>query len=60
MCACARTQVRASSIAVRLPGLAGDDIPLWLPIDAKFTHEDHDRLLGAQEGGIAEDVEKRR
>ncbi|MBA4040394.1 MAG: DNA recombination protein RmuC [Sphingobium sp.] len=44
--------------AVRLPGRAGDDIPLWLPIDAKFPHEDYDRLLVAQEGGVADDVEK--
>lgn len=44
--------------AVRLPGRASDDIPLWLPIDAKFPHEDYDRLLVAQEGGIADDVEK--
>lgn len=44
--------------AVRLPGRAGDDIPLWLPIDAKFPHEDYDRMLVAQEGGIAEEVEK--
>jgi DNA recombination protein RmuC len=44
--------------AVRLPGRAGDDIPLWLPIDAKFPHEDYDRLLVAQEGGVADDVER--
>ena len=44
--------------AVRLPGRAGDDIPLWLPIDAKFPHEDYDRLLLAQEGTAAEEVEK--
>lgn len=44
--------------AVRLPGRGGDDVPLWLPIDAKFPHEDYDRLLVAQEGGVADDVEK--
>jgi DNA recombination protein RmuC len=44
--------------AVRLPGRAGDDVPLWLPIDAKFPHEDYDRLLIAQEGGVTEEVEK--
>ena len=44
--------------AVRLPGRATDDIPLWLPIDAKFPHEDYDRLLVAQDSGVAEDVEK--
>jgi DNA recombination protein RmuC len=44
--------------AVRLPGRSGDQTPLWLPIDAKFPHEDYERLLTAQEVGIAEDVEK--
>lgn len=43
--------------AVRLPG-RGDDGHLWLPIDAKFPQEDYDRLLAAQEAGVAEDVEK--
>ncbi|TFI59806.1 DNA recombination protein RmuC [Sphingomonas parva] len=44
--------------AVRLPGRSGDDIPLWLPIDAKFPHEDYERLLVAQDAGVAEEVEK--
>ncbi|WP_233281612.1 DNA recombination protein RmuC [Sphingomonas changnyeongensis] len=44
--------------AVKLPGRAGGGDPLWLPIDAKFPHEDYDRLLVAQDGGNAEDVEK--
>jgi hypothetical protein len=44
--------------AVRLPGRAGDDVSLWLPIDAKFPHEDYDRLLIAQEGGGVDEVEK--
>lgn len=44
--------------AVRLPGRADDETPLWLPIDAKFPHEDYDRLLQAQDGAVAEDVEK--
>lgn len=44
--------------AVRLPGRSNDDSPLWLQIDAKFPHEDYDRLLAAQEAGIAEDVER--
>jgi DNA recombination protein RmuC len=38
--------------AVRLPG--GDDSdgnPLWLPIDAKFPHDDYERLLDAHERG---------
>ena len=37
--------------AIRLPGAsAGNGAqPLWLPIDAKFPREDHERLLDAQE-----------
>jgi DNA recombination protein RmuC len=38
--------------AVRLPG--GDESegsPLWLPIDAKFPHDDYERLLDAHERG---------
>ncbi|MBS0381581.1 MAG: DNA recombination protein RmuC [Proteobacteria bacterium] len=34
--------------AIRLPGHDGDS-PVWLPIDAKFPIEDHQRLLDAQE-----------
>ena len=34
--------------AVKLPG-AGDGGSIWLPIDAKFPHEDYERLLDAQE-----------
>ncbi len=45
--------------AVRLPG-RGEDGRLWLPIDAKFPHEDYDRLLAAQEAGVPEDIEKAR
>ncbi len=44
--------------AVRLPGRGVDDQPLWLPIDAKFPLEDYDRLLLAQDGGNADEVEK--
>lgn len=44
--------------AVRLPGRSGDDVPFWLPIDAKFPHEDYDRLLAAQDAGMAEEVER--
>jgi DNA recombination protein RmuC len=43
--------------AVRLPG-KGDDTPLYLPIDAKFPHEDYDRLLLAQESGLAPEIDK--
>ena len=35
--------------ALKLPGRREDGAPLWLPIDAKFPREDHDRLLDAQE-----------
>ena len=35
--------------AIRLPGC--NDLPLWLPIDAKFPHEDYVRLVEAQEEG---------
>ena len=34
--------------AIRLPGKAESDAPLWLPIDAKFPNEDYERLLDAQ------------
>jgi DNA recombination protein RmuC len=35
--------------AIRLPGQRDDGQPLWLPIDAKFPREDHERLLDAQD-----------
>ncbi|MHB8286216.1 MAG: DNA recombination protein RmuC [Caulobacteraceae bacterium] len=43
--------------AVRLPGKTGE-APVLLPIDAKFPHEDYERLLAAQELGVAEEVER--
>jgi DNA recombination protein RmuC len=43
--------------AIRLPG-ARDGDPIWLPIDAKFPHEDYDRLLAAQEAGTPEETER--
>ncbi len=43
--------------AVRLPGKTGE-APVLLPIDAKFPHEDYERLLAAQEIGVAEEVER--
>lgn len=43
--------------AVRLPG-GGGDVPLWLPIDAKFPHEDYERLLQAQETAGTDDIER--
>ncbi|MEO5565696.1 MAG: DNA recombination protein RmuC [Luteimonas sp.] len=39
--------------AVRFPGSTGD-LPVWLPIDAKFPREDYERLLDAQENADAE------
>lgn len=35
--------------AIKLPGRRDDNLPLWLPIDAKFPREDYERLLDAQE-----------
>ncbi|MFG5408553.1 DNA recombination protein RmuC [Piscinibacter sakaiensis] len=35
--------------ALKLPGRREDGAALWLPIDAKFPREDHERLLEAQE-----------
>lgn len=39
--------------AIRLPGRQGQgsdgDVPVWLPVDAKFPREDYERLILAQE-----------
>jgi DNA recombination protein RmuC len=46
-------------VAVRMPG--GEDsggAPLWLPIDAKFPHDDYERLLEAHERGDAAAAEE--
>ena len=43
--------------AIRLPGREGD-VPVYVPIDAKFPQEDYERLLMAQETGVVEEVEK--
>ncbi len=40
--------------AVRLPGRGQADVPVWLPIDAKFPREDYERLVDAQEQGDPE------
>ena len=44
--------------AVKLPGRAEGDTPVWLPMDAKFPQEDYQRLLDAAErcdaDGVAE------
>ncbi len=34
--------------AIKLPGQGDRQVPLWLPIDAKFPNEDYERLLDAQ------------
>ena len=44
----------AVDFAIRLPGRADDDVPVWLPVDAKFPREDYERLLDAQEKGDTE------
>lgn len=43
--------------AVRLPG-RGEGTPMHLAIDAKFPHEDYERLLHAQEAGLPDEVER--
>jgi DNA recombination protein RmuC len=35
--------------AIRMPGRGDLDEPVWLPIDAKFPVEDHQRLIDAQD-----------
>ena len=35
--------------AIKLPGRRDDNLPLWLPIDAKFPREDYERLVDALE-----------
>lgn len=42
--------------AIRLPG-RGEDEVVWLPIDAKFPREDHERLLDAQERADLQAIE---
>jgi len=37
--------------AIKLPGRASDEAPLWLPLDAKFPREDYERLIEASERG---------
>lgn len=42
--------------AVKLPGKAAADQPVWLPIDAKFPVEDYQRLLEASERADVEGI----
>lgn len=44
----------AVDFAIRLPGRQEGEVPVWLPIDAKFPREDYERLLDAQERGDAD------
>lgn len=44
----------AVDFAIRLPGRQDGDVPVWLPIDAKFPREDYERLIEAQERGDAD------
>ena len=44
----------AVDFAIRLPGRQDGEVPVWLPIDAKFPREDYERLLDAQERGDTE------
>ncbi len=46
----------AVDFAIRLPGRQDGDVPVWLPIDAKFPREDYERLLDAQERGDTESM----
>jgi DNA recombination protein RmuC len=41
--------------AIRLPG--DGEVPVWLPLDAKFPMEDYERLLDASQRGDADAVE---
>ena len=56
------TRIRPESgevveFAIRLPG-SKEGAPLLLPIDCKFPHEDYERLVAAQDAGLAEEVER--
>lgn len=50
--------------AIRLPGGHGtggsgmENVPVWLPIDAKFPREDYERLIDAQERADPEGAEE--
>jgi DNA recombination protein RmuC len=43
--------------AIKLPGTADGEGPLWIPIDAKFPTEDYERLIDASEIGDVDAVE---
>jgi DNA recombination protein RmuC len=56
---CAQARIRNGNVdyAVRLPGQDADLGEVLLPIDAKFPHEDYDRLIDAHERGDGEALE---
>ena len=43
--------------AIKLPGNDSSGEPVWLPIDAKYPHEDYEKLVDAAERGDIEAVE---
>lgn len=43
--------------AIKMPGRGGDGI-VYLPIDAKFPQQDYERLVAAQDAGVADEVER--
>ena len=48
----------AVDFAIRLPGRQDGDVPVWLPIDAKFPIEDYQRLIDAVEPVAIEEAAK--
>ena len=42
--------------AIKLPGKNDLNVPLWLPIDAKFPQEDYQRLIEATESGDVDGI----
>jgi DNA recombination protein RmuC len=44
--------------AVKIPGKDDTNKTIWLPIDAKFPTEDYEKLTGAYDTGIVEDIER--
>jgi DNA recombination protein RmuC len=44
--------------AVKIPGKDDNNKTVWLPIDAKFPTEDYEKLTGAYDAGIVEDIDR--
>lgn len=44
--------------AVKIPGKEDSAKTIWLPIDAKFPTEDYEKLTGAYDSGITEDIDR--